>query len=58
MFMYHVDACCLQRSEEGVRSPGTGGTDDSKATLVPRAKSRSSARATDVLNHWIISSNQ
>ena len=24
MFVYHVSACCSQRQDEGVRSPGTG----------------------------------
>lgn len=45
--------CCLQRSEEGVRSPATGVTDDCKSVIVWMlgVVSVSSARAVSALNY-------
>ena len=42
---------CLWKSEEGVRSPGTGVIDYLQTLLVLRAKPGSSARAASVVNH-------
>lgn len=50
--MCHVYVCCLQRSEESIRAPGTGARDGREPLTM---ESESSTRATSICNCWAIS---
>lgn len=54
MSVHHVHGYCWWRTEEGVRSPGTGITDSCELSCmcVLGIKSRSSNRTVSSLNHW------
>lgn len=52
MYMHHMHAWCLWETEEGVRSPETGATDDCQLQMSGlRTKPGILGRAARTLNH-------